>query len=415
MRVLMVAPQPFFEPRGTPISVYQRLQGLSSLDYDVDLVTYHIGSGVEIPKINIHRSPRIPFINKVKIGPSLAKIPLDIMLFFQTLWMLLTRRYDVIHSHEEAAFFVVVLAWLFRLPHIYDMHSSLSKQFAASSFGHLKPVVWLFEKLENWVLREADVVLTIGSDLEDYVLYINRQANHIRIENIAVQKDEAQAATSEIGQELRQQLGLQNKTAIVYTGTFERYQGLDMLFASAQDVVAQYPDAVFVMVGGKPEQVAACQQKAIQAGLAENVIFTGIVSLDDSLHYLEMADILVSPRTEGLSVPLKIYSYLHSGKPMVATNIFAHTQILDEDTAVLTEPNATAYTEGLLRLIEDPALRQQIGSQACAYAAKEFSREGYLSKLEKAYLAIKFSMRISDIQLTDLAGASTTSLTAGSS
>ncbi len=403
MKVLMIAPQPFFEPRGTPISVYQRLHGLSSLGYEVDLVTYHVGEDVEIPGVTIHRAPGVPFIKRVKIGPSAAKIPLDIFLFFMSFWMLLTRRYDVIHSHEEAAFFTVLFAKLFRVPHLYDMHSSLPKQLANFNFGNYAPIVKLFEMLENMVLKTCDVVLTIGSDLEDYVLFVNRQANHIRIENIAVHND-AHHETNEIDT-LRQSLKLDGKMPLVYTGTFEGYQGLDVLFESACTVTRAHPNAHFVMVGGKPEQVAHWQNEVDQLGLTDHVTFTGIVALEESLKYLELADILLSPRTEGLSVPLKIYSYLHSGKPTVATDIFAHTQILDEETAVIVQPNAAAYAEGLLQLIESPQLRAEIGQNARELADRRFSKAGYLSKLERAYLAIKHSKRISDIPLPEHTGA----------
>ncbi|MCP5099846.1 MAG: glycosyltransferase family 4 protein [Chloroflexi bacterium] len=402
MKVLMIAPQPFFEPRGTPISVYQRLHGLSSLGYEVDLVTYHVGEDVEIPGVTIHRSPIVPFIKRVKIGPSIAKIPLDIMLFFMSLWMLLTRKYDVIHSHEEAAFMAVPFSKIFRVPHLYDMHSSLPKQLDNFGVGNYRPIIKLFEMLENWVLKTCDVVLTIGTDLEDYVLFVNRQANHIRIENIAVHND-AELESNSIS-ELKQSLGVVDKTPIVYTGTFEGYQGLDVLFDSAKIVTEKHHDARFVMVGGKPEQVAHWQNVVNKMGLSEFVVFTGIVALEESLKYLELADILVSPRTEGLSVPLKIYSYLHSGAPTVATDIFAHTQILDEETAMIVQPNAAAYAQGLLDLIESPELRVQIGQNARALAEKEFSKEGYLTKLERAYLAIKHQKRISEIPVPERIG-----------
>lgn len=406
MKVLMIAPQPFFEPRGTPISVYQRLHGLSDLNHDVDVVTYHVGNDVEIPGVTIHRAPAIPFIKKVKIGPSFAKIPLDIMVFLATIWMLLTRKYDVIHSHEEAAFFCVPLSKIFRTPHLYDMHSSLPKQLANFNFGNYRPIVKLFEMLENWVLRTCDVVLTIGSDLEDYVLFVNKQANHIRIENIAVHN----AANHEQNSvaELNGRLGLNGKLPIVYTGTFEGYQGLDVLFESAQTVVAKHPDVRFVMVGGKPEQVAHWQTVVNEMGLSHFVIFTGIVPLEESLKYLELADILVSPRTEGLSVPLKIYSYLHSGKPTVATNIFAHTQILDETSAMIVEPDASSYANGILQLIKDESLRHQIGHTARELAEREFSKEGYVSKLEQAYMSIKLQKRISELVLAEQSSASST-------
>ena len=394
MKVLMIAPQPFFEPRGTPISVYQRLHGLAELGPQVDLVTYPIGGTVDIPGVTIRRTFAIPFIKTIKIGPSFAKIILDIPLFLYTFWLLLTRRYDVIHSHEEGAFFALLLAPLFRTPHIYDMHSSLPKQLANFNFGNYRPFVKLFDWLESRVLKTADVVLTIGRDLEEHVLAVDSQANHIRIENVAVHNNTADDLKPS---QLRDELGLTDELCLVYTGTFERYQGLDLLFDSVQQVTVEYPNVQLIMVGGKPEQVTHWHAIVVEMGLADQIHFAGTVPLAESLRYLAMADILVSPRTEGLSVPLKIYSYLHSGRPMVATNILAHTQVLREETAVLTDPTPNAYAAGLLRLIEDPMLRQQIGEAAHQHAEAEFSFKQYLSKLEKAYLSVQLSTRITDL------------------
>jgi len=74
---LMIAPQPVFSPRGTPISVVNRCRALSALGHTVDLVTYPLGENVEIDGVRWLRAPRIPGIRSVKIGPSAAKLPLD--------------------------------------------------------------------------------------------------------------------------------------------------------------------------------------------------------------------------------------------------------------------------------------------------------------------------------------------------
>jgi hypothetical protein len=55
MRILMLAPEPFFEPRGTPFSEYHRLKALSELGHSVDLVTYPFGSDVALPNLRIIR------------------------------------------------------------------------------------------------------------------------------------------------------------------------------------------------------------------------------------------------------------------------------------------------------------------------------------------------------------------------
>ena len=69
MKILMVSPQPFFEPRGTPISVYQRLEALSALGHEIDLLTYHVGKDVELSNVRMHRVPKIGFIQHVRVGP----------------------------------------------------------------------------------------------------------------------------------------------------------------------------------------------------------------------------------------------------------------------------------------------------------------------------------------------------------
>ena len=76
----MIAPEPFFEPRGTPFSEFHRIRALVELGHTVDLVTYPFGKDVSIPGLRVFRSLRPPFVREVRIGPSLAKIPLDALL-----------------------------------------------------------------------------------------------------------------------------------------------------------------------------------------------------------------------------------------------------------------------------------------------------------------------------------------------
>ena len=70
MKILMLAPEPFFQPRGTPISVYFRLKALSDLGHAVTLVTYPLGENVPFPGLVIRRSPNLFRVRKIKIGPS---------------------------------------------------------------------------------------------------------------------------------------------------------------------------------------------------------------------------------------------------------------------------------------------------------------------------------------------------------
>ena len=79
---------------------------------------------------------------------------------------------------------------------------------------------------------------------------------------------------------------------------------------------------------------------AARAGIEDATIFAGERPAEEIPAYLLAADVLVSPRSRGTNTPLKIYQYLRSGKPIVATRLLTHTQVLTDDTAVLTGATA---------------------------------------------------------------------------
>ena len=152
MRILMIAPQPFFAERGTPISTLCRLEALARLGHRVDLLTYPMGENVEIEGLRILRLRKLPFIRSVAIGPSLKKLLLDPLLFMRAFQLLRGGRYDCLHTHEEGAFLGAVLRRLFAIPHMYDMHSSLPEQLV--NYGVISPGLPLriARAGERWVL-----------------------------------------------------------------------------------------------------------------------------------------------------------------------------------------------------------------------------------------------------------------------
>ena len=382
MKILMIAPQPFFEPRGTPISVRQRVTGLTKLGHEVDLATYHLGEDVSLHGLEIFRTPAIPGIQSIKVGPSWQKIPLDFLLVIKSAGLLFRNKYDVIHTHEEAGFFSIFLAWLFNLPHVYDMHSSLPKQLVNFKFGDNKLMIGIFEFLEKQVINTCSAMITIGPDLEHYVQEINPNVPMQMIENLPLNIDQDfDNISPEVVEKFRKHEGL----SIVYTGTFEHYQGVDVLIRSFVHISKINPDIQLILVGGKPEQIKANRALVSEMGMDGSIHFTGIVSLQDANAYIHLADILVSPRIEGTSVPLKIYTYLYAGKPILATNIPAHSLVLSPDHACLVEPTVDGLAAGLIRMIEDADLRAGLSKGSKNLAEEKYGLKSYLSKLENLY------------------------------
>ena len=180
---------------------------------------------------------------------------------------------------------------------------------------------------------------------------------------------------------------------VAYTGTFEAYQGLDLLFAAAALVVEARPDARFLLAGGRPEQVAAARAHAAAAGLGASVIFTGERPSTEIPAILEAADVLVSPRSRGTNTPLKIYQYLRSGRAIVATRLLTHTQVLDDSVAILTGVSPREFADGILTALADPQMAGAIGARAAALAATKYSYDAYLERTREVVARVTSAAR----------------------
>lgn len=378
MRILMLAPEPFFEPRGTPISVYFRLQALSSLGHEVTLLTYHLGADVAFPGLRIKRIPDLWRIKKVKIGPSLTKIPLDLLLVSLAKWELWRRRYDLIFSHEEAAFFGVILARLWGIPHLYDMHSSLPQQLRNFRFTNSRLLIRLFQFLEKMVLKRSAAVIVICQDLEQQVAREGLATKAVLIENF-LDFPGKEPSVEEI-QQLRSTYASPQQKIVLYTGNFEPYQGISLLLEAAR---ASPPEAVFLLVGGTPAEITTWSDAIEKMGLQNRVRLVPRVPPDQVHLFIAAADVLVSPRVGGTNTPLKIYTYLRSGKPLVATNLWTHTQAVRPEWAILTEPDPEKMAQAISFSLSSPdALARAI--RAKEYASAVFTEDNYRTKIEQA-------------------------------
>jgi hypothetical protein len=223
VKILMIAPEPFFEPRGTPFSEYHRIRALLELGHTVDLVTYPFGRDVSLPGLRVFRCLRPPFVNSIGIGPSWAKIPLDALVACTSARRALSDRYDVVHSHEEGSWFGVVIAGMLGVPHLYDMHSSLPQQLSNFSFSRSRALVRTFAWLERFVIRRSKVVVVICPHLAEVVHDIEPGVPAVLIENAPGSGD---TPTPGSGGGVKQELGIPRTAPVVlYTGTFEAYQG----------------------------------------------------------------------------------------------------------------------------------------------------------------------------------------------
>ncbi len=393
MKALVVAPQPFFSPRGTPFSVYYRTMILAELGVEIDLLTYGEGEDVDIPNVNIIRIPRFKSLGNVKLGPSLLKLFLDIFLFGKFISLLKKNNYDFVHAHEEAVFMALVLKKIFKFKLVYDVHSSLPQQLINFKFTNSKIIYSLFEKLEKASLKSADAIITICPDLHDYVnSIIDNKEKHFLIENSIfdeVKLKSKKESDSEKGNNKDIITHINGEKLVVYAGTLETYQGIDILIRSFKNVLAESPHTKLLIVGGNKEQVEKYKKLATELEIEENIIFTGRVPQKTAKDLTVRADVLVSPRTAGTNTPLKIYEQIASGKPLVATNIYSHTQVLSGDVAFLVDPEASSMADGIIDSLQPGESVQSKVERARELYDQRYSREVYTGKMKKLLELLK--------------------------
>ena len=386
LKILLTAPQPFFQDRGTPIAVRLLSETLAAQGYDVHLLTYHEGENIDMPGVSLHRSMNLPFIKNIRPGMSFKKIVCDVFMLFKMIS--LSRRYsfDLVHAVEESVFLAKFLKLFTRTPYIYDMDSCMSEQIT-DKYPGLTRLGSILESFEKRAVQASLGVIAVCRALEDTARSYSSDTPILRLEDISMLDDDAQ------GDEILRQQYAVNSVMLLYVGNLESYQGIDLLlegFARARNNAA---DASLLIIGGNPKDIEKYTLVASNLGISDSVIFCGPRPMNLLGYYLEQADILASPRTQGNNTPMKIYSYLGSGKAVLATRLATHTQALNDDVACLVSADVPAMAQGIEKLCADSNLRERLGQAGKALAEKEYSASAFNKKLSHFYKDITTGSR----------------------
>ncbi len=381
MKILMIAPQPFYRERGTPIAVKLLLETLSEAGHEVDLLTYHEGEDLEIPGLRIIRIPPPPLIRNVPIGFSWKKVFCDLYVAAVLARLLRRNGYHVIHAVEESIFPAAAINCLYRKKLVYDMDSLMSDQLI-ERWGFLRPARRVLYSIERSAIRRADVILPVCENLAARIRGFFPPQRICVLEDVPLPSGPA----GQVVENLRRAFGIRGLLAL-YVGNLEAYQGIDLLLKGFASLPAGH-NLDLVIVGGSEKDIARYRQMAKALGLAGRTHFAGSRPVECLHEYLRQADILLSPRIKGENTPMKIYSYLASGRPILATDIGTHTQALDGSCAVLVPPEPGQISLGLERLESDPALRKRLGEAGELLARERYSRAAFRKKVLGVYASL---------------------------
>jgi len=373
MRILVLAPQPFFVPRGTPIAVRALLQVLSGEGHDCDALVFSEGTDPEIERVRVHRVPALPGTRNMAPGFSLKKVICDAMMLPMAAWRLARHDYDLVIAVEESAFIALVLKPFFRVPYVYDMDSSIPEQIG-DKFNLPGWLSRLLEGAEARAARGSIGAITCCQALQDLV--------EGYAPGLPVQTLEDVTLIEDVSETVAPGDCRFDEPVVMYIGNLESYQGVGLLIESFAKAINAGQHARLVIIGGTDSHIAEHRALAESLGIADNVSLLGPRPVDRIGEYLAQATIVASPRTQGRNTPMKVYSYLDSGSPLLATRLPTHTQVLDDRISMLVEPNAEDMARGIHALLSDPNLRQSLAAAAQERVRQDFSAEAYARKLK---------------------------------
>lgn len=296
---------------------------------------------------------------KIKKLPCLDLIVLDKYIGMLGLWVesltffvsaffyMIFKKADIIYTRDK--FFLPFS--LVKNNIIFEAHT-FPKNYRLYSFflKRVRGIVVITQKLgEFFAIRGIDkaklLVLPDGVDLAEF-----------DVKNTREQHDD------------RKKLGLPlDKKIILYSGHLYAWKGAGVLLEATRRF-SEADNLQFIFIGGTEKDVKEFNQKSL--GL-NNIMIVGHRSHSEIPFWLGAADVLVLPNSakEDISKfwtsPMKMFEYMASSKPIVASDLPSLREVLNENNSVLVEPDSPEkLAEGIKKILDNPELSGKISGQA---------------------------------------------------
>jgi glycosyltransferase involved in cell wall biosynthesis len=380
LKVLMLAPTPFFADRGCHVRILEEARAVIPCGVDLRLVTYHLGR--DVGGFPIDRIPGIPWYRKLEAGPSWHKPYLDLMLLFKALKVARSFRPDLIHAHiHEGAFIGAILKKVLRLPMLFDCQGSLTAEITDHKFVRDGSLLQrLFAALERWINLSSDFIITSSGPAVD--LLVSQGVPRERVRALLDGVDTS-VFSPQPQAEIRERLGLPARVPVVsYLGLLNSYQGVDLLLEAAALLKGQGARVHYLIMGFPDE---AYRVKAESMGLADSVTFTGRVAYHEAPLYLCAGDVAVSPKVSLTEANGKLFNYIACGLPTVAFDTPVNREILGEAGLYAKLGDAAELAGAIGRLIGDRELRSELGVAGRERAVTEHSWQARGRELATIY------------------------------
>jgi glycosyltransferase involved in cell wall biosynthesis len=299
----------------------------------------------------------------------------------------------IYHRHDVFSLAGLALARKLRVPLILEVNSS--EVWVRRAWSRL---TWrrLAEAMERVAFRNADRLILVSEELVPVVLRAGADRARVVVNPNGV--DVSRFHPDDRGETVREPFP---PDAVVcgFLGTFTRWHGVLFLAGQVAGLAKARPHLRFLFVGDG-DMRPAVEERLARDGVAGAARFTGLIEPERVPEHLAACDILLSPHlpfedgTPFFGSPTKLFEYLASGRPVVASRLGQIGRVVEhEETGLLFEPgDAEAFQAAVLRLVDHPEERRRMGERARQRAEERHtwvanvrrSLEGWLPTEERA-------------------------------
>ena len=379
MKILFITASHFYQEKGVCIRVWNLAKTAEELGHEVHIACYGGGADKQVTTLRTEDKELLK-----TVGPSFKRIPRDYNLYLLCRRLTCTEKYDLIQGEDIEGALIGLLVRDGK-PLVYDIHGDLTEIFRANDFLAYPPILYLARKFQDHILKKSDVIIANWpTTFETFKKYVPKMHTLVDLSPYP-----PWAYNLKRGIEIRGKLGIdENKKVILYTGNLSKYQGLNMLIDALKLLLKKRNDIILVIMGSRPEKnKKELQERILREELVDHILLNEVFGHDKAA-FMANSDVLVSPRLKGTYGPLKIVSYLWSGKPIVATDTPSSRQIIDEKTAYMSNTNPEDLAKKIMMALSDDG---QKGENSLRLARDYYSFEMQVKKLKTIYESLNIT------------------------
>jgi len=369
LKILMLAPTPYFADRGCHVRIYEEARALCSLGHDVRIVTYHLGR--DMPGIPVFRILNIPWYHKLEAGPSWHKLYLDLLLLARALPILFSFRPHIIHAHlHEGAFIGLLLKKICGVPLLMDFQGSLTGECIDHGFIKFdSPVARIFRWIEQMINKSADMIITSSSAAAaDLINQWNMPKEKVIPLIDGVDTEVFRPYPQYEG---RERLALPKEIPVVaYLGVLNSYQGIDLLLDCIAQLKSETVKVHFLIMGFPHE---GYRDVAAGRGISDMITFTGRINYQDAPLLLSAADIAVTPKLSPTEANGKVFNYMACALPVIAFDTPVNREAMGDSGIYVKYGDASDLAEKIKFLLTDLEARKSYSALVSEKAFREHS------------------------------------------